>query len=518
MARGKLKNLSQHRQTTTDENRGRIIDLDKIIFGCSYQYFPENFLKKLYLQLKSEYQMTIDESNSATTKFESHLIDGFELQQFDNFDDFQSFSTCQSYNHLKQLLEKLAKEKHCDNIAQIVHDNDDNEPEPTWLSNGFYRTQNSSTPTPQRKRSRTSSDSDDAIIIDHFQTTKRAKALSKSMNIAQNSASSSGSQNNKQMIITKNLQSAKLFSRITPFGWRTFLKTDNQQSTIFELMHIENIANDCIVYVDQFEKMNPQSSNDNETNGIQTKKWQQFPLYKIPFLNHLQQHDNQFKFYNNPMPSLVSLAMKKTAKEFAGKSARFLNILQRFYDLQYERRFRNEMLKRQSMAEKSIIKRNLNDDIRQQYRMIFPTKSPMSKSIMMKKTKLKIIPFIARFGSNGQIELIPTQNDQIIMRNGDKTTSTFPFILNNASDEMNAKCINYKSLMISKIPLVSIKAQNQSRQTTLFIINDCNIWMHGKYTLLIAIICLYYLTCFILAQRIMAIFPKSLNHHVEPID
>ena len=176
------------------------------------------------------------------------------------------------------------------------------------------------------------------------------------------------------------------------------------------------------------------------------------------------------------------------------------------------------MLKRQSMAEKSIIKRNLNDDIRQQYRMIFPTKSPMSKSIMMKKTKLKIIPFIARFGSNGQIELIPTQNDQIIMRNGDKTTSTFPFILNNASDEMNAKCINYKSLMISKIPLVSIKAQNQSRQTTLFIINDCNIWMHGKYTLLIAIICLYYLTCFILAQRIMAIFPKSLNHHVEPID
>ncbi|KAH9413929.1 hypothetical protein DERP_009528 [Dermatophagoides pteronyssinus] len=480
MARGKLKNLSQHRQTTTDENRGRIIDLDKIIFGCSYQYFPENFLKKLYLQLKSEYQMTIDESNSATTKFESHLIDGFELQQFDNFDDFQSFSTCQSYNHLKQLLEKLAKEKHCDNIAQIVHDNDDNEPEPTWLSNGFYRTQNSSTPTPQRKRSRTSSDSDDAIIIDHFQTTKRAKALSKSMNIAQNSASSSGSQNNKQMIITKNLQSAKLFSRITPFGWRTFLKTDNQQSTIFELMHIENIANDCIVYVDQFEKMNPQSSNDNETNGIQTKKWQQFPLYKIPFLNHLQQHDNQFKFYNNPMPSLVSLAMKKTAKEFAGKSARFLNILQRFYDLQYERRFRNEMLKRQSMAEKSIIK--------------------------------------PRFGSNGQIELIPTQNDQIIMRNGDKTTSTFPFILNNASDEMNAKCINYKSLMISKIPLVSIKAQNQSRQTTLFIINDCNIWMHGKYTLLIAIICLYYLTCFILAQRIMTIFPKSLNHHVEPID
>ncbi|KAH9517879.1 hypothetical protein DERF_008497 [Dermatophagoides farinae] len=185
--------------------------------------------------------------------------------------------------------------------------------------------------------------------------------------------------NQKRM--PKNLCSAKLFNRFTPFGWKTFMIIDNNDTKIYELEHVNNIDHDRKVFVDILKTIDTSSSpwsSSSNNNNDNKKLWQQFPIHKASFLNHSKQIDNEFKLYEESDPLLITMALRNnnnnngeydSAKNTQQFMDRFLNILERFYHITYTRRIL--LIEKQNKEKKSslILKHNIYNDLQEQYKM-----------------------------------------------------------------------------------------------------------------------------------------------------
>ena len=406
---------SSNQTSCPNTNDQQQIDLDKIIFGCPFQYFTDNFLTKIYSSIKNEYDQTM-----TITPKESYIIDEFELNAFDNFDDFKSFSEWQSLNYVQKKLKQM-------NIGKkrkaINHDD-----EPEWLRNNYYRSNNDTInqlssqehqesvslslqssyspkseienkllepPSPTNTITITDSDTDSNHIIELSSSSplpsqppspppspSTSKTVMENQNNSENQSEKIDQNldyNQKRM--PKNLCSAKLFNRFTPFGWKTFMIIDNNDTKIYELEHVNNIDHDRKVFVDILKTIDTSSSpwsSSLNNNNDNKKLWQQFPIHKASFLNHSKQIDNEFKLYEESDPLLITMALRNnnnnngeydSAKNTQQFMDRFLNILERFYHITYTRRIL--LIEKQNKEKKSslILKHNIYNDLQEQYKM-----------------------------------------------------------------------------------------------------------------------------------------------------
>ncbi|KAH9423846.1 hypothetical protein DERP_005429 [Dermatophagoides pteronyssinus] len=174
-----------------------------------------------------------------------------------------------------------------------------------------------------------------------------------------------------------NLQPAKIFSRFTPMGWKSFLISQND-TKIYEFNY-GNLGNDRTVFIDTIRKIGDNidesiafDHNDNQNNNKnKNKKCKKIPFSfsEVPFLNRLQQSDNEFRLYLSTIPMLLNMLNhrdnEEQSKHFQEKSEKYINILGRFYEKHCQRRMKKNIIKKRSRQ--SLLRRWLMNDVQEQY-------------------------------------------------------------------------------------------------------------------------------------------------------
>lgn len=161
-----------------------------------------------------------------------------------------------------------------------------------------------------------------------------------------------------------NLQPAKVFSRLTPLGWKSFLICQNDP-TLYEFNYV-NLGHDRTVFIDKIRKIG--ENNESEKSKNQKCKKMSFSFSEVPFLHRLQQSDNEFRLYLSSTPMLLNMLNRdneEKTRQFHEKAEKYINILGRFYEKHCERRMKNDAERNRNR--RTILRRCIMNDVQEQY-------------------------------------------------------------------------------------------------------------------------------------------------------
>ncbi|OTF83055.1 hypothetical protein BLA29_008540, partial [Euroglyphus maynei] len=128
----KWKKLNLRRHANDDE-----VDLQKVIYSCSYQYYSDDYLMRIHQVLSNDLDYHIGyyniEQQLSLPTHDQQIIDEFEINTFEDVHDFELYSKQQSLNYIEQMIEKRQQEKFQDQLAQVSYE----EPDPNILHETF---------------------------------------------------------------------------------------------------------------------------------------------------------------------------------------------------------------------------------------------------------------------------------------------------------------------------------------------------------------------------------------------
>ncbi|KAH9510413.1 hypothetical protein DERF_008931 [Dermatophagoides farinae] len=430
----KWKKLNLRRCANNDE-----VDLHKVIYSCSYQYYSDDYLMRIHQVLSNDLDYHIGyhniEQEISLPTHEQHIIDEFEINTFEDVHDFELYSKQQSLNYIEHMIEKRQHEKIQDQLAQVSYE----EPNPDILHASFIdpsrvemiskrkgrrggNDQPESIARKNRLNRSSTGDNDsgdtsfyseiftrtssrgriikpknqdqwlldmeelDALdeIMDAFnennQRFDKVKSASEenenllqSIEDQQPTKKSPSLPSSSQILsrpqVSDNQRStplapAKVFSRLTPLGWKSFLICQNDP-TLYEFNYV-NLGHDRTVFIDKIRKIG--ENNESEKSKNQKCKKMSFSFSEVPFLHRLQQSDNEFRLYLSSTPMLLNMLNRdneEKTRQFHEKAEKYINILGRFYEKHCERRMKNDAERNRNR--RTILRRCIMNDVQEQY-------------------------------------------------------------------------------------------------------------------------------------------------------